>query len=279
MGRMAATTYKDDGWKARLQLSFTPGKERTVLAENQHSGPLVVQRPLYPENDVCHVCILHPPGGVVGGDALNLRLQVRPGGHALVTTPGATKFYRTDGRLAVQLNDLQVTGGILEWFPQDTIVFPGACAEIATLVDLDAAAGFIGWEITSLGLPTKHLRFDTGSLISRFQISRNSRPLLRDRLEIDKRIGLDSMIGLRGYPVSGLLAAAGCKADMIQPLESLLPEGQKCLAGLTLLGELLVVRYLGESTFEARSIFQKIWTRLRPALYGRVACPPRIWNT
>jgi urease accessory protein len=279
MACMAAIPCEDDGWKARLRLAFMPGNGRTVLVENRHQGPLLVQRPLYPENEVCHVCILHPPGGVVGGDALNLQLHVGPDAHSLVTTPGATKFYRTDGRRAVQQNELRVEGGILEWFPQDAIVFPGARAQMATLVDLDATAGFIGWEITSLGLPTRHLRFNTGSLTTRFQISRGGRPLLRERLEINQKIGLDSMIGLRGYAVSGLLTAAGCKADMIRPLEALLPQGKSCLCGLTLLGEILVARYLGESTFEAREIFQKLWSWLRPVLYGRTACPPRIWNT
>jgi urease accessory protein len=279
MGGMAATTCNNDGWKARLKLGLGPGNGRTILAENRHHGPLMVQRPFYPENEVCHVCILHPPGGVVGGDALNVQLHVDPGGHCLVTTPGATKFYRTDGRLAKQLNELQVLGGILEWFPQDSIIFPGARTEIATLVELDKTAGFIGWEIASLGLPTRQLKFDIGSLISRFQVSREGRPLLRDRLEINDNISPDSMVGLRGYPVSGLLVAAGCKAEMIRPLEPLLPQGQNRLVGLTLIGELLVVRYLGESTFEALEIFQKVWTWLRPVLYGRAACPPRIWST
>ncbi len=273
---------RQEGWKARLRLRFAPGSKdgkTTVLAENRHSGPLVVQRPLYPEEEVCHVCVLHPPGGVVGGDRLHLRLRIEPGGHGLVTTPGATKFYRTDGRPAEQCNELRVEGGVLEWFPQDSIVFPGAQATISTLVDLDAAAAFIGWEIVSLGLPTRGQRFDAGSLVSRFEITRENRSLLRDRLEIEGPSRLDSVIGLRGFPVSGLFVATGCTPEMVEPLRDLVTHGRNRLVGLTLLDELLVARYLGESTFEARQIFQRLWAWLRPALYGRAPCPPRIWNT
>lgn len=267
------------GWQAELRLSYAAEDGKTILAENNHFGPLRVQRPLYPEDEVCHTCILHPPGGLVGGDSLRLELAVGPLAHALVTTPGASKFYRSGGRAASQQQRLAVQGGILEWFPQETIVFPGADAEIATEVWLDKEARFIGWEILCLGLPTKKEAFDRGRLHSSLTVYRDGRPLFLDRLRVAGRDDLHSAVGLRGYPVTGCFVATGVRREQLAELRGLLPDAAGCLIGLTLMGELLVVRYLGESTFTAREIFQKLWTGLRPHFIGRTACPPRIWST
>jgi urease accessory protein len=51
------------------------------------------------------------------------------------------------------------------------------------------------------------------------------------------------------------------------------------LAGVTLLPELLVVRYLGHDAETARRYFEQLWALLRPELIGRAAVPPRIWTT
>jgi urease accessory protein len=107
------------GWQARLELGLAQWAGRTVLAHKRHFGPLTVQRPFYPEGGPCHIYLLHPPGGVVGGDRLEIAVEVGEGAHALITTPGATKFYRSAGPRAHQIQHLSVAGGgVLEWFPQ-----------------------------------------------------------------------------------------------------------------------------------------------------------------
>ena len=59
-------------WHARLQLDYTLEAERCVL-RHQHSGPLRILQSLYPEGDsVCHNVLVHPPGGLVGGDTLDI---------------------------------------------------------------------------------------------------------------------------------------------------------------------------------------------------------------
>ncbi len=57
---------ENTGWKANLSLEFKATALRTVISKREHKGPLAIQRPFYPEDDVCHVYLLHPPGGVVG---------------------------------------------------------------------------------------------------------------------------------------------------------------------------------------------------------------------
>ena len=100
--------------------------ERTVLARRRHHGPLVVQRPFYPEpNGTCHLYVLHPPGGVVGGDRLSVDVRLARGAaRALLTTPAAAKFYRTQGLRAAQRLHMRVgAGSRLEWLPQENIVY------------------------------------------------------------------------------------------------------------------------------------------------------------
>jgi urease accessory protein len=268
------------GWKAELHLGFRVGHDRTILAENSHFGPLRVQQPLYPEGPVCHACILHPPGGVVGGDELLIDVKVEPSAHALSTTPGATKFYRTDGRKAVQRQQLQIDNATFEWFPQDTILFPGAEAELETRIELTGEARFIGWEVICLGLPTRNETFAPGTLKNKLAVYRENKPLFIDQLRVSCAKDLDSPAGLRSFPVVATFLATGVQSPPIDELRELMPENnQEQLTGFTLQHDLLIGRFLGYSTFAARNIFQTIWTKLRPAIAGRQACPPRIWST
>src|SRR5712664_2890683 len=112
-----------EAWRAQLHLRFARAGNKTVLLERTSDGPLVVQKPLYPEGEaVCHAIVVHPPGGIAGGDELDLRVSAATGSHALLTTPGAGKWYRSAGPLARQSLQFDVSG-TLEWLPRETIVF------------------------------------------------------------------------------------------------------------------------------------------------------------
>ena len=186
------------GWRAHLQLRFAARTApenrggqgghaaRTVLLEKRHEGPMLVQRPFYPEGEaVCHVYLLHPPGGVVGGDILQLDVRVESSAHTLITMPGATKFYRSAGPQATLGQHFSLDDGArLEWLPQDTILFPGARARTETRFDLHGSARLTGWETLCLGRPVMHEAFDRGELVSRFAVYRDGQPLLHEHLRI-----------------------------------------------------------------------------------------------
>ncbi len=279
---MATPTHsqKNTGWQANLSLVFERRGDGTVLSENRHTGPLRLQRPFYPEPGVCHAYVLHPPGGVVGGDRLSVDALVRPGAAALITTPEATKFYRSNGQCAVQESHLQIdTGGILEWLPQETIVYPGAVGEIATQVSLEDDAGFIGWEILCIGLPACDRPFDQGALTATLAIHRSGRPLLIERLHLKGGADLARPTGLRGHTVNATFLTAGCTAEVVDLARQTVEERPEILAGVTQVEDLLVVRCLGHHSFEARQLFESLWVRLRPLLFGKASCPPRIWAT
>jgi len=266
-----------EGWQASLALGFEPRAGRTALVHRRQRGPLAVQRPFYPEGETCHLYLLHPPGGVVGGDRLDIAAETAAGAHALVTTPGATKFYLSAGSTAYQTQSLRVLAGAkLEWLPQENIYFPGALAELETKVSLDAGASFVGWEIQCLGRPVIQEAFTDGRAAFRLSVMRDGKPLLLERLQVFPG-NLNGAAGLRGQPVSGTFLATPASRAELERVRALLT--QTTVAAATLLEDLLVVRYLGDSTERCRKLFSSIWAAIRPSVIGREPCLPRIWST
>lgn len=269
-----------DCWAAELKLGFELRGGRTVLATSQRLGPLTVQRPFYPEGPSCHCYLLHPPGGVVGGDRLDLQIGTGAGAHALVTTPGATKWYRSAGPTATMTQSLSVaTGGALEWLPQCNILFPGARCTLETRVEISDGARFIGWEVHTLGRPGIGERFRDGHAQIAFELRRTGRPLLVERLRLDGERDLNGPTGLRGHAVSGALVASPADSEDINAARASLPASPGSMAAITLVDGLLIARCLGQAIEPVMANLTGIWAALRPRLLGHPSCPPRIWAT
>ena len=276
-------THKLDGrsWKAELSLTYHKSHGRSVIAKREHVGPLVVQKPFYPEGDeVCHTYLLHPPGGVVGGDQLTVNIEVNSGAHALVTTPASTKFYRCDDRHARQNQNLTVAdNAILEWLPQDTILFDQSKVNTVTRIELSAQARFAGWEILCLGRPACGELFSQGYCRQIFEIWRAGKPELIERSNL---IGgselLEAKWGMASYSVIGLMVVVRANNDMLELARSI-ESVNNGLASLTLMGDILVCRCLARQGIEAREYFTRVWQVIRNDWIGRPAEPPRIWNT
>ena len=272
------------GWQARLALQYERRDEASILVRREHYGPLRVQKPFYPEGKtVCHTLLLHPPAGIVGGDELTITATVADSAHALLTTPGAGKWYRSAAPWASQRLNFKVgSSAILEWLPQESIIFDGALATMQTCVELAQTASFIGWEVLCLGRRASGERFDSGALAMVNRITRNGRLiwLERGRLEGGSAL-LYSPAGLAGYSVSATMLAVGANLTpaLLAACRALVPVEQGVLYGLTLLPDLWVARYLGHSSEAARAWFVALWQLLRPAMLGRVAHSPRIWST
>ncbi|PWQ94789.1 urease accessory protein [Leucothrix arctica] len=273
------------GWKAKLELGYVARETRTVLAHRSRRGPLAVQRAFYPEGAVCHSYILHPPGGVVGGDELLINVSVDKDAQALLTTPGATKFYRSLGDKAHQVQRFTIAeNACLEWLPQETIFFPGANAGLSTQIQLHALSRYIGWEVHCLGRPTNNERFESGQVLFSTDITRDDKPLYKERLFINGLGDLDALAGLNGYPVTATLIALPATDEVLQLVRQHcqnFTEQHKAdgFAGATLLNDVLVVRYLGNSTELAHRLFRNIWLSIRPFVNGLDAVSPRIWST
>ena len=279
MNAQLAPPLNPADWQAELQLGFTARAGRTVLTHRLHRGPLLVQRPFYPEGSVCHVYLIHPPGGIAGGDHLQLRAELGSESHALITTPAATKFYRAaPGRLAVLHQHLQLHGATLEWLPQETIFFDQAEARTTTRVDLDARSRFIGWELSCYGRQASNLRFINGRLHQNLELWREGKPLLLDHLRIEGSGPMqNAMWGLQGLSALGSLIAFPATAAEVVAVRALPLTAGKL--SCTLVDGVLLCRALCAESAELKQLLLQVWQCLRRRLLGREAVLPRIWAT
>lgn len=279
---LSSQPVHENGWAAALQLTFARRADRSVLVERRHDGPLVLQKPHYPEGDeICHGIIVHPPGGIVGADALALTADLGRNARALLTTPGAAKWYRSAGAWAHQTVTFNVQrGASVEWLPQETIVFDGALVDARLDVELAEDATFIGWEVLCLGRTGSGEHFTRGQWRARTVIKRDGKPLWFERGSIAGGGAVrESPVVLAAEPVVATLLAASDKLtpSLLAACREIAPlRGQ---GAVTLLPGLIVGRYLGASSEAAKNYFSKIWQAIRPALIGRPAVGPRIWQT
>ena len=275
--------YSNTEWKAQLDLKFSTSNNRTILSYRKHYGPLQVQKPFYPEiNGACHVYILHPPGGLVGGDQLNICIHVNSNAHALITTPAAGKFYRSGGPVARQQQILKIAPkGILEWLPSENILFSGAKAQIKTKIELSLDSHFLGWEILCLGRPASDENFSQGELGQRFEVWRNGKPLRIEHLRLK---GGDPTFkakwGLFGFPVIGSMICVTDKIELVDSLRKIanVSIDQEIFSVTQVDGNILCY-FLGNSVERARTCFISAWKILRKEVIGHEAVEPRIWRT
>ena len=266
-------------WHAELELAYGRFADCTRPVLRRHQGPLRVQKHLYAEGpQVCQHIIVHPPGGIAGGDRLNISAKVGEQAWAQLTSPGAAKWYRASGPAYQQLTLQVAAGATLEWLPQESIVYCGAQAQLETRIELQGDARLCYWDMVALGRPASGERFDSGEFRSRLDIRRDGQLLWHERQRIAGNDGLlDSPIGLGGQPVFATLLITGeIDAELLERCREL-PSAVR--GDLTQLPGLLVARCLADEALHARAWLIALWQQLRPALLGREAVPPRIWNT
>jgi urease accessory protein len=271
-----------DRWQAELKLDYQLKGDKTCLAKKSQKGPLTVQRPFYPEGGICHNYILHPPGGVVGGDQLEIQLKANSGSHSLITTPGATKFYRSKADLeSQQTQTISVDkNAIVEWLPQQNIFFSGARSRLNTVIDIKAGGKFIGWEMHCFGRPANQEGFNVGAIKSCTQVIIDNQLKLVEQLNTVGDAITQSSCGLRNNSMQASLIAAPFSENHKQKLEQLLQHyPHRDLIGLTLVDEILVIRVLGNHIEPIFDIFISLWSMLRTEWLQLTACTPRIWDT
>lgn len=273
------------GWRAHLALHYTRDGDRTI-ALDRHEGPLRVLQRLYPEGPgICHHVIVHPPGGVVGGDRLEVEARLDPGTHALVTTPGATRFYRSSGATAVQQTSLTLSDGArLEWLPMETIAHRSCIAENRLTMNLAPGAEAMGWDLLALGLPAAGEAFDHGSFLQEIRFP--DVWLERGRVRGDDALLLDSPLGWAGKRALGTLWFAAGSAFGTARGDALLDAAReqigarRSLAGATAPNDrVLVLRVLADRVESAMALMRAVRGAWRVAAWSLPAEPPRLWRT
>lgn len=272
---------------ASIFLAFDKEAGRSRLALRKHFGQLYVQKPFYPEGpEVCHIVLVHPPGGVVGGDRLEIANHVGADAHVQVTTPGAAKWYRSNGRVSYQNVTLDVkTGGAMEWLPQETIFFDDAQVELVQNVNLEKKATYVGCEIFCFGRTAHGESFNSGRIRQKISIRRDHKLIWYEQLNLrggDK--AMRSSHVLANKTVCATLLAVNDSSHSSELINALRNQVADVDNGAGILGvsqvrSVIVARYLGNSSEVARDVMLKLWGVLRPALLGRAAEVPRMWKT
>ncbi|MCJ8313993.1 MAG: urease accessory protein UreD [Saccharospirillaceae bacterium] len=292
------STKLNKHWKANLSLTISPRPNKSVLSKCHHYGPLRVQRPFYPESDLCpHLYILHPPGGFVAGDDISISVHALSGAQCLLTTPAAGKFYGAKNRTESQYQKTTLnidSNASIEWLPQETIVFDSAKANNQCNINVQKSSTLFYWETFCLG------RLKSGETFSSGFINQNIQIYCADKLIHIEKNQLNALsdiykspAGFNNQPVFGSMisfSAAYLLKENIKLIELLEKElfdlseiaktdEQPFKIALTQKNELLIARFLGSNAAKAQQLYKFIWQRLRPIAKNVPACPPRIWNT
>lgn len=276
---MLAPTATTARWDAVLDLGFEARRGRTVLARRERFGPLAVQNVMYPEGDAAHVVVLHPPGGMVGGDQLRITLECDVGAVALVTTPASGKIYRSNGHVARQHLIFRIAANAsLEWLPQDTILFSASDYRSTNNIYLHSGAHFVSRDIITLGRQAHGDLYANGQFDQQLNVFLDGKLLLNERLRwLAPSAYMRAPWGLSGRKICGAMLAYPADDRMLEFVRAVAPG--KLLSGASLLEGLLSVRCLGNDTDDVRDYLESIWSVLRSAVIGRAPCRPRIWQT
>ncbi|MCJ0762163.1 urease accessory protein UreD [Variovorax terrae] len=272
-------------WHARLQLDYQLQAGRST-ARFLHHGPLRVLQSLYPEGDaVCHNVLVHPPGGLVGGDTLELQVQVGPGAHGLITTPGATRFYRSEGEPAVQRTRLVLAPGArLEWLPLEALCYSGCLAENRLRLEPAAGAELIGWDVAAFGLPHAGQPFEHGHLLQHIELP--GAWLERGRIDAADARLMDGPLGLAGRRCLASVFFATGSALPRERRQQALDAARAVIeahalrdtAGATSPNDqVVVVRVLAPLVEPAMGLLRQVWAAWRTHLWEKSAQSPRIW--
>jgi urease accessory protein len=275
------------GWKAELNIDYFCDGARCI-ARDRHEGPLRVLRALYPEGPgVCHHVLVHPPGGVAGGDRLVVNLQLEAGAHALLTTPGAARLYRSAGQAAHQhLHARIAPAARLEWLPQETIAYPGCIAENMLRFELAPGGEMIGWDVLALGLPASGEAFDRGQFRQHIEIP--GVWLERGRIDAGDARLLHSPLGLAGRSVVATMwFAAGSPLDAARR-DALLDAARERVGGderqvaagcSAPHAEVVVLRLIAHRVEPAMQALRSVWQVWRERAWQMPAPAPRVWST
>ncbi len=273
-------------WHAHLSLQYTHERHRSV-ARFQHEGPLRILQSLYPEGDaVCHNVLVHPPGGLVGGDAMDIHTSVGSHAHGLITTPGATRYYRTEHDTATNTVHARLEEGArLEWLPLESLAYPGCNALNHLSFELAPTAELMAWDVTALGLEHAHAPFTTGRFLQHMEIpgvwlergliDAEDQRLLNSPLALAGQRCLATFVFASGSAIAGPRADAALEAARMRIEESPL----RHQAGVTLAGpRVMVMRVLAPMVEPAMQLLRPVWATWRQSLWGLSGQVPRLWN-
>ena len=249
--------------EGRLALRFARGGGGTVLADLDQHSPCRALFPRPRAGEPLLAMVINTAGGLTGGDRIAFRIEAATGAAATVTTQAAEKIYRSLGPDAQVETRLAVADdALLEWLPQETILFDGACLERRLNAAIADRGRFIACEMLVFGRAARGETMRSGRLREHWRIERGGRLAWIDRLGLSDDIGaqLDGM-GFGG--ARALATAIYVGRDAASLLPAVRDAAEREMAGATLVNGILIVRLLGADPGRVRDGLARILGHMR----------------
>jgi urease accessory protein len=275
----------------RLDFECEKNSNRTQLASSQQEPPLRVVRAFSQEDGSTLVHLHNVSGGVLGGDELTLRVNVRAGARVRITTTGATRLYRPreNAAPASQVNEIHLEeNGSLEYVPDSLIPYAGARFRQRTSIRMETGASLFWWEIVAPGREARNEIFEYESLEFKTNIWAMERSILAERVLVEpRRREMTSPARLGAFRTwasfyicqAGLNAAAWTAAEQeLRPVLQQLSQHRALWSISTLPAHGLLVRCLAVDGRDIASGLHRVWHAAKMHLHGQPAVAPRKVN-
>ena len=158
--------------------------------------------------------LLNPSGGVLGGDVLATSVTLGRDSRVCLTTPAATRVYRSLGAPAVVTFEAAVgEGAALEYVPDHLIPSPGARLRQRTTVTLAAGATLLLVDAWAVGRVARGEAWQFHELDTALTVRDARGLLLAERAVLDGTRGWDGLGGAEGCSYVGTFVAAAPSAE------------------------------------------------------------------
>lgn len=256
-----------------LRLRFARSGARTILAQSRFSLPLQALAPLALEDGSCYLMLLNPTGGVLGGDHLITEIGLEPGAHACLSTPSATRVYRTDGAPAILETVIRVgEGATLEYFPDHVIPQAGSALRQSLRIEMGRDSRAIVLDSLASGRRAHGERWKFRELDSHTEVSVNGKPVYLNRMKAVPSAMPPDAPGVMGefdYLASALVFAEGFGRwpELCENLNEELERMPEILGGASALADGgCVARFLARSASDMTRAGKRLWDLARGML-------------
>jgi urease accessory protein len=264
------------GRDGALRLRFERRGSATIVTGCRYTLPLQALAPVALDDPSAVISILNPTGGLVGGDRLSIDVEATTGAHAVLTTPSATRVYRTDGDDATQSVKIAIgPRAAVEWVPDHTIPFAGSAFRQTLDVEMDETARLILVDAFSAGRVGRGEAWQFALLDSAVSVRDRQGWLLHDRFALRGMArthpAWDGLGYAESHPYFATIAIIGAfdREQLTADLGEQCPvanAGRNGVAALTRGG--LLIRCLAPSAPELIETIETCWGLGRRALLG-----------
>jgi len=264
-----------------LHLVFERSGDGTILRRCRYRLPLQVLAPHLLDDGTSYLLLLNPTGGVVGGDRLETEIALGEGARVCLSTPSATRIYRTSGPAAEMETAIRVgRNATLEYLPDHVIPHAGSSLRQSLRVEMEEGSRAIVLDTFAVGRVALGERWCFRDFDSRLEIFLRGGPVFLNRsriigppLENNQPVVIKSANIRPSQSYFGMLVVIADRfGDWFAVVEALRVELEampEVLGGASLLAHCgCSVRFLAHSAIDLSAATERLWTAARQQVLG-----------